>query len=234
MGDDTFMFGSDPQAQQREDAEKRGTSSFRGLLALIGELEYYSLIERLSRLPITERQLTTPTQLWALTKGAALGAIGTTWMLISHICVSLLAASFGWSLSLRIGLLAMLFAGTIYCMNDFLLKKIVFPDGAAAKLKKLMMVGYVGHVFIVKFTMCMIPWFLALMRIDIGRIIYQKAEWLYPFYLQIKMPPGVEWILFGAVVAGYVLATLRSNAVLGAMRLIQVGSRPYDLLTSGG
>ncbi len=233
MSDDTFMFGSDPQAQQREDSEKRGTSSFRGLLALIGELEYYSLIERLSRLPITERQLTTPTQLWALTKGAALGAIGTMWMLISHICVSLLAASFGWSLSLRIGLLTALFAGTIYCMNDFLLRKLVFADGAAAKLKKLMMLGYIGHVFIVKFSMCMLPWFLKLMQVDIGRIIYQKAGWLYPFYLQIRMPPGVEWILFGAVVAGYILATLRSKDVLGAMRQIQVGGRPYDLLTSG-
>lgn len=233
MNNDAFMFGSDPQAQQREDAEKRGTSSFRGLLALIGELEYYSLIERLSRLPITERQLTTPTQLWALTKGAALGAIGTTWMLISHVCVSLLAASFGWTQSLRIGILAMLFAGTIYCMNDFLLKKLVFADGAAAKLRKLMMLGYVGHVFIVKFSMCMLPWFLTLMQVDIGRIIYQKAEWLYPFYLQLRMPPGIEWILFGAVFAGYILATIRSTTVLGAMRRIQVGGRPYDLLTSG-
>lgn len=233
MADDTFMFGSDPQAQQRDDSEKRGTSSFRGLLALIGELEYYSLIERLSQLPITERQLTTPTQLWALTKGAALGTIGTMWMLISHISVSLLAASFGWSQSLRIGLLSLLFAGTIYWMNDFLLRKLVFADGAAAKLKKLMMVGYVGHVFIVKFTLCMVPWFLKLMHIDIGRLIYQKVQWFYPFYLQLKMPAGVEWLLFGALVAGYILAILRSNDILGAMRQLQVGARSYDLLSSG-
>jgi len=32
MSDNGFMFGGDPQAQQREDAEKRGTSSFSGLL----------------------------------------------------------------------------------------------------------------------------------------------------------------------------------------------------------
>ena len=77
-------------------------------------------------------------------------------------------------------------------MNDFLLRKLVFADGAAAKLKKLMMVGYVGHVFIVKFTMCMIPWFLKLMHINIGRLIYQKVQWFYPFYLQLKMPAGAK------------------------------------------
>jgi len=71
------------------------------------------------------------------------------------------------------------------------------------------------------------------MHVDLGRLIYQKAEWFYPSYLQMQMTPGVEWILFGAVIAGCVLVVLRSRDILGAMRQIQAGRRPYDLLSSG-
>jgi len=192
-------------------------------------------------MPSTERQLTTPTRLWALGKGGVLGCFGTAWMLISHVCVSLLTVSFGWPLSLRIGLLTLLFAGTIYGMNNFLLNKLIFATGAAALLKKLVMLGFVGHIFIVKFATCMIVWLMEILHVDMGLTIYHRAEWLYPFYanwiyplyLQIKMPPGVEWILFGAVVAGYILSSIRSKDVFSAMRQIQAGSRPYDLLSSG-
>lgn len=233
MSDNTFMLGGDPQAQQREDAEKRGASSTSGLLGLLGELEFYILCDVLTKKPSTERQLTTPTRLWALGKGGALGGFGTVWMLICHVCVSLLASSFGWPMSLRIGILTALFAGTIYCLSEFLLMKLVFDTGAAALLRTLVMFGFVGHIFIAKFVMCMLPWFLQEMQVDLGRIIYQKAVWFYPFYLQLCMAPGVEWILFGAVVAGYVLSTIRSKHVFSDLRKTQVGSRPYDLLTSG-
>lgn len=233
MSNDAFMLGGDPQATQREEAERSGASSFRGILLLISELEYFSLVERLCRLPITERQLTTSRRLWTLTKGAVLGGIGTTTMFVAHICVSLLAAAFGWPESIRIMLLGSIFANVIYGMNNYLLGKLVFADSAASKLKELTMLGFIGHIIIVKFSLCMLPWFLRLMNVDVGRLIYQHFDVLYPYYLRLKLPSGVEWILFAAVIGGYVLSVLRDRDVNSHMRSIQNGGRSYDLLSSG-
>lgn len=232
MNNDSFILSGDPQASQREEAERSGASSFRGILLLISELEYFSLVERLCREPITERQLTTAKRLWTLTKGAVLGSIGTGMMLISHISVSALAAAFGWSVSVRIILLSWIIAGVIYGMNNYFLGKLVFADSAAAKLKELIMLGFIGHIIVVKLSLCILPWFLRLMNIDIGLLVYQNFEVFYPYYFKMLLPPGVEWVLFSAAIGGYALAVLRDRDVYGHMRTVQNGGRPYDLMTN--
>ena len=233
MSNDAFMLGADSQATQREEAERSGASSFRGILLLISELEYFSLVERLCRLPITERQLTTSRRLWTLTKGAVLGGIGTTTMFFAHICVSLLAATFSWPESIRIMLIGSIFASGIYGINNYLLGKLVFADSAASKLKELMMLGFIAHIIFVKFSLCILPWFLSHMNVDVGRLICQHFNVLYPFYVQIKLPSGVEWILFAPVIGACILSVLRNRDVTGHMRTIQNGERPYDLMSSG-
>jgi len=140
--DESAIFGGtrkDIENFQADEARKRGAASPGGILSLLGELDYYLLIENLTRGPITEQQLMTNHRWWIFAKGTALASMVGLAMIMTRIALLLPGADVPYSIKYSFYLVV--YAGIIFASGNMFMKYARNPDGAAWTAVKFALAG---------------------------------------------------------------------------------------------
>jgi hypothetical protein len=149
MPDTTPIIGSvhdDSEQFRIDEARKRGIASPGGIGALLGELDYYQLIENLVRGPVTEKQLLTPYRWWLFFKGSAFGSIAGTVLLL--VRVGLLLPGEDMDYRIKFGAFMVFYSILIFGFGNMFMKYLVYPDGATWTAVRFALAGFsTGLVF---------------------------------------------------------------------------------------
>jgi len=150
MSDSDFstLVGSadDRHQMMLDEARKRGVLSPGGVFALIGELDYYQLIENLIRGPVTERQLMTPYRWWLFFKGSAFSSfIGT---LLTLIRFALLLPGENMDFRIKYGTFLIFYFVMLFGFGNMFMKYTKYPDGATWTAVKYTLGGFSTGIII--------------------------------------------------------------------------------------
>ncbi len=140
--DESAIIGGtrkDIEEHQADEARKRGAASPGGILSLLGELDYYLLIENLIRGPITEQQLMTNTRWWIFAKGTALASMVGMAMILTRIALLLPGADMAYEI--KYGTYLAIYSAIIFASGHMFMKYAKYPDGAAWTAVKYALMG---------------------------------------------------------------------------------------------
>ena len=145
MGIEIFGSSNNKVAQESrlisyEEARKRGLTAPGGIFNLLGELDYYRLIEKLIRGPITESQLITPFRFWFFSKGMTFASFMAFLSLL--IRFSLLTTGANVDYSFKYSVFVATKAFLLYANFDILIGYITYPEGAAYSAVRYSLIGY--------------------------------------------------------------------------------------------
>jgi hypothetical protein len=125
---------------KNEEARKRGTASPAGFFALLGELDYYRLIENLIRGPVTDQQLITPYRWWLFFKGSALSSVAGVVVLMTRVCLLIPGETlpFWFKYSTFLGIFALL----LFVHGSVFMQYANYPNGATWVAVKYALAGF--------------------------------------------------------------------------------------------
>lgn len=127
--DESFLFGRTDESTElrNDDAVKRGASSIGGLFALLNELDYFKLIEKLVRGPVTEEQVLTSGRWWIFSKGSKLAGLAGIMLLVMRL--GLLCAGEDVDQHLKFSMYLLMHIALTFAFPYMFVKYLVYPDG---------------------------------------------------------------------------------------------------------
>ena len=175
------LLGKDPDPRM-EDALKKGLHSPKGILALLGELDYYLLIENLTRGPITEKQLISPYRWWLFFKGSAIASmVGTVLLLIR---MGLLMSGETVDFRIKFTTFVIVYAFFILGTGNMFTKYLHYPDGATWLAVKYTLYGFTTGLIISETSKAILLCWTIYMKKYVGQYVYNQSE-IIDFFLEI-------------------------------------------------
>ncbi len=233
---DHALLGKKDELQdvQLDEARKRGATSPAGIFALLGELDYYFLVENLTRSAITAQQLTTPTRWWIFTKGTKLASIVGVVLLMVRF--ALLASGKDVAHLVKIVTFTFIYGALIFAHFQMFMKYITFVGGATWTAVKYATAGFsVGLV--VSETLKS-----ALLMVCIHFKPYVAAHWygksgftdtlLEIFYIDFARSLLEELLLIAICYAVIIYFWIYFRAITKVRLRAQNHGKPYDLIAS--
>lgn len=154
MGIEIFSAASDPARREtpltREEAEKRGLLSPGRILSLLGDLDYYLLIENLTRAPITESQLVTPHRWSLFLKGTMMASVFTSILLFLRFALLVTGETVPYLIKYSTFLIEKTLL--LYANSCIILNYLKRPKGAVTVAVKYALSGYLASLFVSETT----------------------------------------------------------------------------------
>lgn len=232
--DNSFLFSKrDTSADMRnDDADKRGAGSFCGIFSLLSELDYFKLIEKLIRKPVTKDQVVTSNRWWLFGKGTK--PAGLAGVLLFAVRFGILGSGDTIDPTVKFGVYLLFYFLLLFAFPYMFLQYLKLPDGVtwSATIYTLqgftfgLLMAVVGETALMFGTLYARSWVVANW--------YHKSKIGDPllelWYDSICRSYVEEGLLFLASLV-CVYFVWRYVAKFGEIRRLQLATgKPYDLI----
>ena len=228
------MFNAKPDESAEfriDEARKKGSGSPGGLFVLLGELDYYSLIESLIKGPITDKQLMTPYRWWIFFKGSANSSM--VGLIIIMMRLGFLLPGETMDFRIKFGTYMVFYFFVIFGFGKLFLNYIHYPDGSTWLAIKFALSGFIFGMFISETIKSIILLVTLYAKPWITRNWYGQSSFgdsIYDFYYtEFVHTYSEELALLGVCYASILYLWIYFNRITEYQRNKIKKGTPYDL-----
>lgn len=229
--------GNDARMQTSiDDAQRKGITSPAGIFNLLSELDYYALLERLIRGPITAKQIVTSMKYWLYLRGTALAFLASAILLILRTILLTTGTTVNADFKYCIFLLIYVFS--MYRIALIFSNYFQYTNGITWAASQQVLNGYISGMYLFEFLKITFMIVTVIAKNYIILHFYGKYEVLntafemyYTDFLCIKFS-----FVFEAICTILALYYGKKRFVLKTQKIDQQNKDglPYELLSSEG
>lgn len=217
-----------------EDAHRKGATSPAGVFSLLGDLDYYALIEKLIRGSITEQQLTTPIRWWLFFKGSAFASLVCT--ILVFIRFGLLVPNAAVSVDLKYLVYLVVYTAVIYRIALIFPNYVRYSSGVTWIAARNTLQGFTAGVIAAEVFKLSGMFATQFLRPTILEHLYGRSpiiDEIATMYFDLFLgPPYSEIAELALCSLAIYYGNERFRLLTEKLKETENAGRPYDLLTA--